>query len=99
MGVGNYVSTYAKLPKATRLSALEADCETLLIFPDGSGYFITAGKGKGEIIPALTMGGFTAIGSGAHFALGAMEHGATAIQAFRIACKRATDCGLPPKTG
>ena len=68
---------------------------TLLKFPNGDGYFVTAGKGKGEIIPALTIGGFTAIGSGAHFALGAMEHKATALQAARIARKRATDCGLP----
>lgn len=36
---------------------------------------------------------FHAIGSGSHFALGAMAHGATAEEAAHIACDLCTTCG------
>lgn len=89
------VTTPKKIPLSMKLKSFDKiDSEVLLIFPDGDGWFIVAGK-NGEAIPALTMGGFTATGSGAHFALGALEQGATAIQAARIACKRVSSCGLP----
>ncbi len=41
---------------------------------------------------------FHAIGSGAQAALGAMHHGASAIQAVKIACKIDSNCGLPIQT-
>jgi ATP-dependent protease HslVU (ClpYQ) peptidase subunit len=41
---------------------------------------------------------FYAIGSGAMAALGAMHHGATALQAAKIACKLDHNCGLPIQT-
>jgi 20S proteasome alpha/beta subunit len=89
------VKTPSKIPTSVKLKSFDkVDSEVLLVFPSGEGWFIVAGK-EGEAIPALTMGDFTAIGSGSHFALGALEHGATAIQAVRIACKRVSSCGLP----
>lgn len=89
------VTTPKKIPTSTKLKSFPLiDSEVLLVFPSGEGWFVVAGK-NGEAIPALTIGGFAATGSGAHFALGALEHGATAIQAARIACKRVSSCGLP----
>jgi len=89
------VTTPKKIPLSSRLKSFDKiDSEVLLVFPNSEGWFIVAGK-NGEAIPALTIGGFTATGSGAHFALGALEQGATAIQAARIACKRVSSCGLP----
>jgi ATP-dependent protease HslVU (ClpYQ) peptidase subunit len=89
------VTTPKKIPTSIKLKSFDKiESEGLLVFPSGEGWFIVLGK-EGEAIPALTIGGFAAIGSGAHFALGAMEHGATAIQAARIACKRVSSCGMP----
>lgn len=45
--------------------------------------------------PDLVKEPFWAIGSGAPVALGAMERGATAIEAVEAACRWNTDCGLP----
>lgn len=45
--------------------------------------------------PATTMGGYAACGSGADYALSAMDAGADARTAVVIACKRNTACRLP----
>jgi hypothetical protein len=41
---------------------------------------------------------FLAIGAGRLAALGAMEKGATAVEAVEIACKYVASCGLPVKS-
>jgi ATP-dependent protease HslVU (ClpYQ) peptidase subunit len=72
--------------------------------PDEHGFnvMILAGKrlyeADGIGRPIEVESKFYAIGSGAMAALGAMHHGATALQAAKIACKLDHNCGLPIQT-
>lgn len=52
----------------------------LLIVPDGRVYFVDS---KGRLMSTNVP--FASIGSGCHFAIGAMEMGATAVEAVRVA--------------
>lgn len=45
--------------------------------------------------PATTMGGYAAAGCGGNLALAAMDAGANAREAVRIACRRDVHCRLP----
>ena len=72
--------------------------------PEDNGFnvLILAGKklyeADGVGRPIEVESKFYAIGSGAMAALGAMHHGATALQAAKIACKLDHNCGLPIQT-
>lgn len=52
-------------------------------------------EGDGMFRPVEVEAKFYAIGSGAQAALGAMRHGATALQAANIACEIDPSCGRP----
>jgi hypothetical protein len=95
-----------KLPTRQELIALKLSFEGLIAFPRGGVWMIATDKvndaGYPEddesdmgVWPATTIGGYAACGSGADFALSAMDAGATAKQAVEIACKRNIHCRLP----
>ncbi len=70
------------------------------VLDDGFSALVLTKKGKlmqyeDVLIPLPVNEKFHAIGSGAHFALGAMSAGATPEQAVRLTCKRIDGCSLP----
>lgn len=95
-----------KLPSRQELIALKLDFTGLIAFPRGGVWMIATGKVDDAgypdnadddmgVWPAATIGGYAACGSGADFALAAMDAGATARQAVEIACKRSVHCRPP----
>lgn len=98
-----------KLPSRAELAATKLDYEGLLAFPRGGVWFISTGphndagypdeseneQGDFGCWPASTMGGYAACGSGADYALAAMDAGANAKLAVEIACRRNIHCRLP----
>ena len=95
-----------KLPSRADLAATKIDYDGLLALPKGGVYQITTGKHTDAgypddddadygVWPAATMGGYAACGSGADYALSAMDAGATAREAVVIACRRNIYCRLP----
>jgi len=87
------------LPTYEQLIAMRLESMHLIIFPDrrifkiATNYSQEDGAGVWEV-----EGTFTAIGIGSHFAIGAMEAGATARQAVVIACRRDINSRLPVHT-
>lgn len=88
-----------KLPTRAELSATRVDFAGLLALPKGGVWVIATGKvdetgfpvddtADFGIWPATTIGGYAAVGSGAAYALSAMDAGATAKEAVVIACRR-----------
>ena len=97
-----------KLPTRRELIAIRLGYEGLIAFVRGGVWMISAGRVDDAgypteedvdtdmgIWPASTMGGYAACGSGADYALAAMDAGATARQAVEIACKRNIHCRPP----
>lgn len=95
-----------KLPSRADLAATKLDYDGLLALPKGGVYQIVTGKhtDAGYVEddeadfgcwPAATMGGYAACGSGADYALSAMDAGATAREAVIIACRRNIYCRMP----
>jgi hypothetical protein len=74
----------AKFKGGTALSAMKVkgQLHTLILMPDGSCMRWENGGGAYPIEDK-----FAAIGTGAGYAIGAMELGATAVEAVRVACK------------
>ena len=100
------IKTPDKLPSRQELIALKLDYEGLIAFVRGGVWTVATGKvddaGYADddeadmgVWPAATMGGYAASGSGADYALAAMDAGATARQAVEIACKRNINCRPP----
>lgn len=67
----------------------EDDISELIVIERGE-CFIYEGRPE----PVLVDEGFYAAGTGMHVAYGALEMGASAIQAAQIACKRSDSCGV-----
>jgi 20S proteasome alpha/beta subunit len=87
----NAVKKFEDLPTFAELDAIKIDFLGLLIFPDKRiAKISTSGfRDRDDDIGVWEIeGSFTAVGTGAEFAIGAMEAGATARQAVLIACKR-----------
>lgn len=95
-----------KLPTTAELAATKCDYDGLIAFPKGGVWHISTGKHDDAGYPAdeeadfgiwqaTTMGGYAAVGSGADYALSALDAGATAKEAVIIACKRNIYCRLP----
>ena len=94
-----------KLPTRQELIALKLGYEGLLALARGGVWMIGTGKVDDAgyptdeedmgVWPAATIGGYAACGSGADYALAAMDAGATARQAVEIACKRNIHCRPP----
>lgn len=68
----------------------ERDFACLLIDPDGRVWMI-----DGELTPMLVHGDFFAVGSGASYALGALEAGASPVKAVEIAAKYDVSTSAP----
>lgn len=84
-------------PMAADLMYVGADCEGILVRPDGRTFWLdtsesveseTGESENGYAALTLFIDDFAAIGSGKWIAYGAMEHGATAEQAIECACRR-----------
>ena len=92
-----------KMPTRAQLAELKIDCVALVVFPKGQLFQVTCeffergngnhGMWTGEVMPIRDE--LASIGSGAPYAYGAMEHGASPIQAVRAACRRDLLCALP----
>lgn len=87
------------LPTRQQIADLKMDVCALLVFPRGQVFTITGEYDKkregwyGEVFPIEDR--IVAVGSGKAYAYGAMEAGATPVQAVRAACKRDLLCALP----
>lgn len=97
-----------KLPTRDQLAATKVSYLGLLALPRGGVYCISTGKVDEMGFPAdenddfgiwlaTTMGGYAAVGSGADYALSAMDahQSVTAREAVAIACRRDINSRLP----
>lgn len=91
-----------KLPTRAQLIELKLDFGALLVFPKGQVFGLEAtfselagdhGEWGADVMPIRDR--FAAAGCGRDFAIGAMEHGASPVEAVRIACRRNSFCSLP----
>ena len=100
------VKTEKQLPSYPELDAIRLDFMGLLVLPNKRMFKIAtelkepAHRDPEEDGPGVweVEGDFTAIGSGMAYAIGAMEAGANARQAVRIACRRDTNSRPPVHT-
>lgn len=83
----------SRLPTNKQLEKVARDTTFLVVLPDGQLYSITTGK-ECECVES-GYHGHDAIGLGSNVALGAMDAGADAITACRIACDRVDGCAEP----
>jgi 20S proteasome alpha/beta subunit len=94
-------ATPRKMPVRKALAELQTQFSGILVFPKGHVYTIELWHREfdhdGEWAASVDAirDEMVAIGCGAQFAYGAMEHGANPIQAVRAACRRDTACALP----
>lgn len=88
-----------KLPTRAELTATRESFHGLLALPRGGVFCVATAKVDESGFPvdgdedigvwlATTMGGYAAVGSGADYALAAMDAGASAREAVSIACRR-----------
>ena len=100
------IKTPQKLPTRKELAETKTEFEGLLAFKSGGVWQISTGPHDDAGYPtdeegdygcwlATTMGGYAAVGSGADYALSAMDAGANARQAVEIACRRNVYCRPP----
>lgn len=86
-----------KLPTSKQIITTGAEFEALLYMPDGSLWYIQCGKkDKNEEWTAQVLeikDLFAAVGSGAKYAIGALDRGATVEQAIKTAIKYDPACG------
>lgn len=93
-------SSPRNLPSRSELLALKIECKALIVFPKGQCYSVEIEfedeKMKDWTASVdLVTDPIVAVGSGYQFALGAMECGATPMQAVRATCRRDLRCALP----
>lgn len=93
-----------KMPTRAQIAELKADFDGLIVFPNGQLFSVTGGwmetdstnaEWRGEVLAVRDT--FAAIGSGAAYAYGAMESGATPTKAVWAACRRDVMCAAPVK--
>lgn len=95
-----------KLPTRDELAKTLTDFYGLLALPKGGVFIVSSGpvdqagwptEGGRDygVWSATSMGGYAAVGSGADYALAAMDAGASAKQAVAIACRRNISCRPP----
>lgn len=91
------VKSHRNLPSRSDLMAIRCDFTGLLVFPSGrifkiSTTFVSPENWTEDVKDDFGVweieGGMATIGSGADFAMGAMEAGASARRAVQIACRR-----------
>jgi len=90
-----------KMPTRQQLADTKTEFQGILVFPKAQVFVISisylergsGGEWSGSVSPITDE--FVAVGSGQQYAYGVMEHGGTAIEAVRCACKRDLKCALP----
>jgi 20S proteasome alpha/beta subunit len=94
-------ATPRRMPSREQLAALKMEFIGILIFPKGQVFTIDISfiehESEGEWMAGVDIvtDDFVAVGHGAQFAYGAMEVGATPVEAVRATCRRDTTCALP----
>lgn len=94
-------STPRKLPHRAALAELRSIFRGILVFPKGQLFvvdiyhreFANEGEWCGAIDPIRDE--IVAVGCGSQYAYGAMEVGASPVQAVRATCRRDLACALP----
>lgn len=90
-------SSLGKMPTKAKLISTKTTFYGIWCFPAGEVFRVEIYEDKekwiAEILPILDTQ--VAVGSGAHYALGAMLAGKSAIEAVKIACKLDINSGLP----
>jgi 20S proteasome alpha/beta subunit len=95
-------TTPSRLPSRARLSELQCAVSALLVFPGGRVFRVTVAHvgqintWQAEVIEISEP--VVAIGSGAAYAYGALDHGASPAEAVQAACRRDVYCALPVQT-
>lgn len=90
-----------KMPSREQLAATKTTFQAIMVFPKGHVFLIeidwedhaNEGEWRASVDPVSDR--FIAVGHGQQFAYGALEHGATSVDAVRVACKRDLTCALP----
>lgn len=94
-------ATPKRMPTRAQLAELKMVFSGILVFPKGQVFTIDTDyidrQGDGEWAGAVDQitDEIVAVGHGAQFAYGAMEAGASPIDAVRATCRRDTTCALP----
>ena len=94
-------ATPKKLPSRTQLADTKNVFRGILVFPKGQVFtvdvFYREHNSDGEWSASIDAirDEIVAVGCGAQYAYGAMEVGATPIEAVRATCRRDTACALP----
>lgn len=93
-------ATPRKMPSRAQLAELKSESDAVLVFPKGQVFTVSierdgdhAADWVGDVLPIRDT--IVAIGCGSAYALGAMEAGASPIQAIRATCRRDLYCALP----
>lgn len=92
-------SSPSRMPSRKKLAELETEFSGILIFPGGRVFKIEIehnedkGTWAGSVLEIKDK--MVAVGTGAPFAYGAMEAGASSVQAVEIACRRDINSALP----
>jgi len=95
-------ATPRNMPSRQALAETKTGFHGIMVFPKGqvfvvgvgyASYTDSDGEWDGWVSPITDE--FVAVGHGQQYAYGVMEHGGTAIEAVRCACKRDTTCALP----
>lgn len=90
-----------RMPTREQLAALKMNFSGILVFPKGQVFTVEIDfvehESEGEWMAGIDLvtDEFVAVGHGAQFAYGAMEVGATPVEAVRATCRRDTTCALP----
>lgn len=87
------------LPTRKQISSLESDIDGLLVLPKGQIYLVTSEYDEDTSLWTSSVvrisDTIVAIGTGANFAYGAMEFGASPQEAVEITCRRDIMCAGP----
>lgn len=91
-------ATPRNMPTRQQLADTKTGFSGIMVFPKAQVFVIGVSHMKGigwdGWVTSIT-DDFVSVGSGQQYAYGVMEHGGTAIEAVRCACKRALTCALP----
>jgi len=94
-------ATPRKLPTRAQLAETKSQFYAILVFPKGQVFTVDIWhrefdhEGEWAACVDAIRDEIVAVGCGAQFAYGAMEVGATPVEAVRAACRRDTACALP----
>lgn len=89
------VNLPADMPSAEQLAQIKHDIGALLILPCGTIWELHTGPEESDASVCEFVAPFFAIGTGKEIAIGAMEAGASAVEAVKAACNRNVYCRPP----